>query len=56
MFLLRLKKLSQIILDPSLISALLKGAAAGMEHSSVLEIYVVNILWMWAPTAANLHW
>ena len=47
MFLLRLKKLSRIILDMSLISALLKGAAAGVEHLSVLESfyceYIVDV-------------
>ena len=37
MFLLKLKKLSRIILDGSLFSALLKGTAAGMEHLLVLE-------------------
>ena len=37
MFLPRLKKLSQILLDGSLISALLKGAAAGTEHVLVLK-------------------
>lgn len=37
MFLLRLRKLSQIILSPSLLSALLKGAAAGMEHLLILR-------------------
>lgn len=37
MFWLRLKKLSQIISDPFLISALIKGAAAGTEHRTVLE-------------------
>lgn len=35
--LLRLKKISQIILDLSLFSALLKGVAAGVEHSVVLK-------------------
>ena len=34
---LRLKKLSQIIRDPFLILALLKGAAAGVEHKFVLQ-------------------
>lgn len=47
MFLLRLKKLCQIILDPYLISALLKGSAAGMEHSLVLKNlffeYIVDV-------------
>ena len=37
MFLLRIKKLSQIISDPFLVSALMKGAAAGTEHSMILE-------------------
>ena len=37
MFWLRLMKLSQIILNPFLFSALLKGAAAGMEHKFVLQ-------------------
>ena len=36
MFWLRLKKLSQIISDPFLVSALIKGAAAGTEHRSIL--------------------
>jgi FkbM family methyltransferase len=36
MFFLRLKKLGQIILDPVLTGALLKGAAAGMEHAALL--------------------
>jgi FkbM family methyltransferase len=43
----RLKKLSQVIRDPSLLSALLKGAAAGMEHSLVLQgfdcEYIVDV-------------
>jgi FkbM family methyltransferase len=47
MFLLRLKKLFQIVQDPRLISALLKGTAAGMEHARVLENldceYVVDV-------------
>jgi FkbM family methyltransferase len=47
MLYLRLKKLSQIILDPQLIKALLKGTVAGMEHSLVLENlgceYVVDV-------------
>jgi FkbM family methyltransferase len=47
MLYLRLKKLSQIILDPQLIRALFKGAAAGMEHSLVLENfgceYIVDV-------------
>lgn len=33
----RIIKLSQIIIDPFLISALIKGAAAGTEHSLVLK-------------------
>ncbi len=37
MFWLRLMKLSQIILDPFLISALINGTAAGIEHRMVLE-------------------
>ena len=37
MFWLRLNKLYQIMLDPFLASALLKGAAAGTEHRSVLK-------------------
>lgn len=37
MFWLRLKKLSQIVWDPFLLLALLKGAAAGMEHSMILD-------------------
>lgn len=37
MFWLRLKKLSQIIWDPFLLSALIKNAAAGTEHRTVLE-------------------
>lgn len=37
MFLLRLRKLSQIILSPSLLSALFKGAVAGMEHLLILR-------------------
>ena len=37
MFWLRLMKLSQIILNPFLFSALLKGAAAGIEHKFVLQ-------------------
>jgi|CXWL01.1.fsa_nt_gi FkbM family methyltransferase len=37
LFWLRLKKLSQIIRDPFLTSALLKGVAAGTEHRSLLE-------------------
>jgi FkbM family methyltransferase len=37
MFFLRLQKLTQIILDPILISALLKGAVAGTEHRLVLQ-------------------
>jgi FkbM family methyltransferase len=37
MFWLRLKKLCQIIADPFLASALIKGTAAGTEHGSVLE-------------------
>jgi FkbM family methyltransferase len=47
MFWLRLLKLSQIIPDPFLFSSLLKGAAAGMEHKSVLQNlkcdYVVDV-------------
>jgi FkbM family methyltransferase len=47
MFLLRLKKLTQILLDPSLVSALLKGTAAGMEHALVLKSlkceYIVDV-------------
>jgi FkbM family methyltransferase len=47
MFLLRLKKLSQIFLDMSLISAFLKGTAAGIEHSFVLKSlyceYIVDV-------------
>jgi FkbM family methyltransferase len=47
MFLLRLRKLSQIILSPSLLSALFKGAAAGMEHLLVLRglgcKYIVDV-------------
>jgi len=34
---LRMKKLIQIIIDPSLVSALLKGVAAGMEHRPLLK-------------------
>ncbi len=37
MFWLRLMKLSQAILNPFLFSALLKGAAAGIEHKFVLQ-------------------
>ena len=37
MFWLRLMKLSQIISDPFLVSALIKGAAAGTEHRLVLQ-------------------
>jgi len=37
MLFLRIRKLSQIIFDPSLISALMKGVAAGMEHSRILK-------------------
>lgn len=37
MFWLRLMKLGQIILDPFLVSALIKGAAAGTEHRMILE-------------------
>jgi len=37
MFWTRLKKLSKIITDPFLVSALLKGAAAGTEHGSALR-------------------
>jgi len=37
MFWSRLKKFSQIISDPFLISALLKGTAAGTEHRKVLK-------------------
>jgi FkbM family methyltransferase len=36
MFFLRLRKLGQILLDPVLIGALMKGAAAGMEHAPLL--------------------
>jgi FkbM family methyltransferase len=47
MFLLRLKKLCQIILDPFLISALVQGSAAGMEHAQVLKNldskYIVDV-------------
>jgi FkbM family methyltransferase len=47
MFLLRLKKLSQIFVDTSLMSALFKGAAAGMEHAPVLANlgceYIVDV-------------
>lgn len=47
MFLLRLKKLSQIVLDRSFISALIKGTAAGTEHAQVLGNlgceYVVDV-------------
>ena len=47
MLLLRLKKLSQIVLDLSLTTALFKGAAAGMEHTSVLKslccAYIVDV-------------
>ncbi len=37
MFWLRLKKLSQILRDPFLLSALIKGVAAGTEHQALLE-------------------
>lgn len=37
MFWLRLRKLSQIITDPYLFSALLKGVAAGVEHKPQLQ-------------------
>jgi FkbM family methyltransferase len=37
MFLRRLRKLIQIILNPKLFSALVKGSAAATEHISVLE-------------------
>ena len=37
MFWLRLMKLSQIILNPFLVSALIKGVAVGTEHKTVLE-------------------
>ena len=47
MFWSRLKKLWQIILDKLLISALMKGAAAGMEHLPVLRRlgceYIVDV-------------
>lgn len=47
MFLLRLQKLIHILLNPSLISALSKGAAAGVEHSAVLRSlcceYIVDV-------------
>jgi FkbM family methyltransferase len=47
MFWLRLRKLSEIILDPFLCASLLKGAAAGMEHRSVLQNlncdYIVDV-------------
>jgi FkbM family methyltransferase len=38
MFWIKLKKLSQILLDPFFVSALLKGAAAGTEHRLVLQL------------------
>jgi FkbM family methyltransferase len=44
---LRLFKLSQIILDPLFLSALLKGTVAGIEHRSVLQNlncdYIVDV-------------
>lgn len=47
MFWGRFEKLSQIIRDTSLLSALLKGAVAGMEHSLVLKSfdceYIVDV-------------
>jgi len=47
MFLFRLKKLSQILFDFRLISALFKGVAAGVEHSEVLKNiscdYIVDV-------------
>lgn len=47
MFLLRLQKLIQIIMDRSLISALTRGVAAGVEHTSVLRNldceYIVDV-------------
>ena len=47
MFWLRLTKLMRITMDPLLLSALLKGAAGGAEHSSVLESlcceYIVDV-------------
>jgi FkbM family methyltransferase len=47
MFWFRLKKLGQIISDPFLVSALLKGSAAGVEHRFVLRNfncdYIVDV-------------
>lgn len=47
MLMLRLRKLWKILSDPSLISALLKGAAAGTEHLQVLRslgcAYIVDV-------------
>lgn len=39
LFLLRLLKFSQIIIDPFLFSALLKGAVAGVEHGPFLKSF-----------------
>lgn len=47
MFFVRLKKFCQILFDLSLVSALFKGVAAGMEHSMVLKSldcdYIVDV-------------
>jgi FkbM family methyltransferase len=47
MLLSRLRKLSQIIADPFLFSALLKGTVAGVEHRSLLQNlqldYIVDV-------------
>ncbi len=44
MFWLRVKKLRQIITDPYLVSALIKGAAAGMEHGPVLQALYFDLI------------
>jgi FkbM family methyltransferase len=44
MFWLKMLKLSQIILDPFLVSALIKGAAAGTEHRMILKRLNVNFI------------
>lgn len=44
MFWLRIIKLSQIIMDPFLVSALIKGAAAGTEHRLVLQGLIFDFI------------
>ncbi|NOH01016.1 MAG: FkbM family methyltransferase [Chloroflexi bacterium] len=44
LFWLRLKKLSNILRDPFLTSALIKGAAAGTEHTEVLQSLVCECI------------